>query len=115
MGRRSTLPPTDRLSTCDSYQFTVNPNRLTKTLYRPPVRHRVEEVDLEWAMDRIAQLTQETRDETFVEHDSEGRAISHTLGVGFLGGATLDIEESYLIKKLCIGAGVVFVRNQARI
>ena len=99
----------------DTYQYTVNPNRLTRTLYRRPYGTEWEPVDLEWAMDRIAERIGETRERTFIDHDAEGRPCRHTLSVGFLGGAALDNEENYLIKKFCVGAGIVFVENQARI
>jgi formate dehydrogenase major subunit len=99
----------------DTFQYTVNPNRLTTAMYRRPRGTRWEEVSLEWAMDRIARLTRETRDRTWLDHDAEGRPLRHTPGIGFLGGAALDNEENYLIKKLCVGAGIVYVENQARI
>jgi formate dehydrogenase major subunit len=66
-------------------------------------------------MERIAQLVKQTRDQTFVERDEGGRAVNHTLGIAHLGGATLDNEENYLIKKLWTGLGIVAVENQARI
>ena len=67
-------------------------------------------------MERIAQLTKKARDETFVERLPDGRVVNHTVGIGSLGGATLDNEENYLIKKLFGGGlGIVSVENQARI
>ena len=99
----------------DTFQYTINPNRLTKALYRRPYGTAWEEVDLEWAMDRISERIRETRDRTFIEEDDEGRPVRHTPAIGFLGGAALDNEENYLIKKCCIGAGIVHVENQARI
>jgi formate dehydrogenase major subunit len=58
----------------------------------------------------------QTRDETFVERLADGRVVNHTLGIGSLGGATLDNEENYLIKKLFGGGlGIVNIENQARI
>ena len=67
-------------------------------------------------MERIAHLVKQTRDETLVERDEQGRAVNHTLGIAHLGGATLDNEENYLIKKLfTAGLGIVSVENQARI
>ena len=67
-------------------------------------------------MERIAQLTKRTRDETFVESLPDGRAVNHTNAIASLGGATLDNEENYLIKKLLGGGlGVVNIENQARI
>ncbi len=99
----------------DTFQYTVNPKRLTKTLYRRPYGTESEEVDLEWAMDRIAERIKETRDRTFVRSDDRGRQVNHTEAIGFLGGAALDNEENYLIKKFCVGTGIVSVENQARI
>jgi formate dehydrogenase major subunit len=67
-------------------------------------------------MDRIAYLTKRTRDETFVRKLPDGKAVNHTLGIGSLGGATLDNEENYLIKKLFGGGlGMVWIENQARL
>jgi formate dehydrogenase major subunit len=67
-------------------------------------------------MEQVAQRVKQTRDETFVERLPDGKVINHTLGIGSLGGATLDNEENYLIKKLLGGGlGVVNIENQARI
>ncbi|MBV9580179.1 MAG: hypothetical protein JO057_16450 [Chloroflexi bacterium] len=93
-----------------------NPNRLTKVKYRRPFSDRWEEVSLDWAMERIAQLVKRTRDETFVEQLPDGTLVNHTIAMAELGGATCDNEENYLIKKLCGGGlGMVFIENQARI
>ena len=74
------------------------------------------EVALDWAMDRIAHLTKRTRDESFVARLPDGTRVNHTLAVASMGGATLDNEENYLIKKLfSAGLGMVFVENQARV
>jgi formate dehydrogenase major subunit len=71
---------------------------------------------LEWAMARIAQLVKETRDATFVRELPGGIKVNHTLAIAELGGATLDNEENYLIKKLLSGGlGVVYIENQARV
>jgi formate dehydrogenase major subunit len=94
----------------------TSPARLNKVMYRPPHATEWEERELEWAMDRVAELTKEARDETFVETLADGRLINQTVGVGSLGGATLDNEENYLIKKLFGGGlGMVNIENQARI
>jgi formate dehydrogenase major subunit len=66
-------------------------------------------------MDMIADRVIETRRETWQETDSEGRVLNRTLGIASLGGATLDNEENYLMKKLFTGLGIVSVENQARI
>lgn len=97
-----------------AYQLVVNPNRITSVRYRAPHAAAWEERPLEWAMDRIAQRVKATRDDTFTE-TWQGQRVNHTLGIGCLGGATLENEENYLIKKLMSGLGVVWVENQARI
>lgn len=95
-------------------QLVVNPNRITRALYRAPHGARWEERPLDWAMDRIAERVQATRDATFAE-TWNGQRVNHTLAIGCLGGATLENEENYLIKKLMCALGVVWVENQARI
>jgi formate dehydrogenase major subunit len=97
-------------------EWMNNPLRLTKVLYRAPYSDHWEEKPLEWAMDRIAFLVKRTRDETFVRKLPNGITVNHTLAVASLGGATLDNEENYLIKKLCGGGlGMVWIENQARV
>lgn len=99
-----------------TFGWAVNPNRLTKVKYRAPYSDQWEEKPLDWAMERIAQLIKQTRDETFVRKLPDGTTVNHTLGVAELGGATLDNEENYLIKKLCGGGlGMVWIENQARV
>ncbi len=94
----------------------LSPERVTTVKYRAPFATDWEDRPLEWAMDRIAMLTRQTRDETFVTKLPSGEVVNHTLGVGSLGGATMDNEENYLIKKLFSGGlGIVNVENQARI
>ena len=94
----------------------LSPQRINKVLYRPPHGTAWEEKPLDWAMERIAQLTKQTRDDSFVEHLPDGRVVNHSLGVCSLGGATLDNEENYLIKKLFGGGlGLASIENQARI
>ena len=99
----------------NTYQLTVNPHRVTQVLYRAPYSNRWEVKPLEWAMERIPERVKETRDATFVERDEEGDILNHTLAMSHLGGATLDNEENYLIKKLFNNLGMVAIENQARI
>jgi formate dehydrogenase major subunit len=67
-------------------------------------------------MEQIAQRVKKTRDETFISHLPDGRDVNQTVGIASLGGATLDVEENYLIKKLLNGGlGIVSIENQARI
>jgi formate dehydrogenase major subunit len=94
----------------------LSPLRINKVLYRAPYGTEWEERPLDWAMERIAQLTKQTRDDSFVEQLPDGRTVNHSLGIGSLGGATLDNEENYLIKKLFGGGlGLINIENQARI
>lgn len=93
-----------------------NPMRVTKVKYRAPYSDHWEERPLDWAMERIAQLVKTTRDQHYVEADEKGVPVNRTLAIGHMGGATLDNEENYLIKKLwTAGLGIVAVENQARI
>jgi formate dehydrogenase major subunit len=90
--------------------------RTNEVMYRSPYSDRWERKSLDWAMERIAQLVKRTRDDTFVEQLPDGKTVNHTLAIGSLGGATLDNEENYLIKKLFGGGlGMVWIENQARI
>ncbi len=94
----------------------LSPARINQVMYRAPHSDHWETRPLDWAMERIAQRTKQTRDNTFVETLPDGRVVNHTLGIGSLGGATLDNEENYLIKKLLGGGlGLVNIENQARI
>jgi formate dehydrogenase major subunit len=94
----------------------LSPARINTVLYRAPHATKWETKPLEWAMDRIAERVRQTRDETFVENLPDGTKVNHTLGIGSLGGATLDNEENYLMKKLFGGGlGMVNIENQARI
>src|SRR5436305_11689946 len=99
-----------------TYGLVVNPRRLTTVKYRAPGSDRWEDKPLNWAMERIAQLVKKTRDETFVHQTPDGKTVNRTTGIAHLGGATLDDEENYLIKKLfAAGLGMVYIENQARI
>ena len=98
-----------------TYQLIKNPNRATKVLHRKPGATDWQEVELDWAMDRIAQLVKKTRDETFVERLEDGTLINQTTAIFSLGGATLDNEWNHLEQKLMRGLGVVAIENQARI
>lgn len=97
------------------YQLHKNPNRATRVLHRKPGATRWEEVGLDWAMDRVATLVKQTRDETFVERLKDGSLVNHTTAIFALGGATLDNEWNHMQQKLMRGLGVVAIENQARI
>ena len=98
-----------------TYQLVVNPLRLTTVKYRAPYATEWQEKPLAWAMERIARLVRETRDANWRARDDQGVPLNQTLAIGHLGGATLDNEENYLIKKLFCALGIVWVENQARI
>jgi formate dehydrogenase major subunit len=98
-----------------SRQLVDQPGRLTKVRYRRSGGTEWEELELERAMDMIAERLIRTREETFEERDHRGWKVDRTLGFAHLGGATLDNEENYLIKKLFTAMGAVQIENQARI
>ena len=94
----------------------LSEQRINQVLYRAPYSPVWEARPLDWAMEQVAQRVKQTRDETFTETLPDGTPVNHTLGIGSLGGATLDNEENYLIKKLFGGGlGMVNIENQARI
>jgi formate dehydrogenase major subunit len=99
----------------DSFELLTHPQRLQKVRYRRPFSTDWEDLDLETAMDMIADRLWQSREKTFVEKQ-DGQSLMQTKAIGHLGGATLDNEENYLIKKLFTGGlGMVCVSNQARI
>ena len=99
----------------DTFELHTHPGRLTKVKYRRPFASAWEDIDLERAMDMVADRFWESRQRTFIE-EQDGKKVMHTKAVAHLGGATLDNEENYLIKKLFTGGlGMVCVSNQARI
>jgi len=101
-----------------SFQLTVNPERQKKALYRRPGGTAWEPIELERAMDMIAQRVKKTRDATWRSTATvNGRqvTVNHTMAIGSLGGATLDNEWNYAQAKLWRGLGGVFIENQARI
>ncbi len=100
----------------NAFQLAVNPHRVTQVLYRAPFSDKWETRSMEWALDRIAQRVKEARDADFTARDEQGRLLNSVRCIGTLGGATIDNEENYLLKKLFGGGlGVVSIENQARI
>jgi formate dehydrogenase major subunit len=99
----------------DTFELHTHRDRLKKVKYRRPYSRQWQDLDLETAMDMVADRVWETRERTF-EETREGQLLMQTTGMAHLGGATLDNEENYLIKKLfCAGLGMVCISNQARI
>jgi formate dehydrogenase major subunit len=100
----------------NAFQLAVNSHRVRHVLYRAPYSDHWETRTLDWALDQIAQRVKATRDADFTTRDEQGRLLNSVRSIGTLGGATLDNEENYLIKKLFGGGlGVVSIENQARI
>jgi formate dehydrogenase major subunit len=98
-----------------SEQLVNAPGRQTNVLYRAPYAHEWKHLDKETALEMIAERFIESRRRSWQERDDKGRLLRRTMGIAALGGATLDIEENYLIKKLFTAAGAVQIENQARI
>jgi len=100
----------------NTYQLAVNPHRVTHVLYGAPYSDHWETRTLDWALDRIAERVKTVRDADFTERDERGNLLNSVRTIGTLGGATIDNEENYLIKKLFAGGlGVISIENQARI
>ena len=97
-----------------SKQLVTHPGRQTTVLYRRPYGTEWEPLSLDRAMDMIADRVIAAREQTWQEH-WEGKRVARTLGFASLGGATLDNEENYLIKKLWTAMGAIQIENQARI
>jgi formate dehydrogenase major subunit len=97
-----------------SKQLVTNPGRQTKVLYRRPYGTAWEPLSLDAAMDMIADRVMATRSQTWQEQ-LDGKTVQRTMGIASLGGATLDNEENYLMKKLWTALGALQIENQARI
>ncbi|SEF86774.1 formate dehydrogenase major subunit [Thermomonospora echinospora] len=96
-------------------QLTTGPNRLDTVLYRRPHGTEWEHLDLDTAMDMIADRVIAARLTGWEWEDDQGRPLRRTMGFASLGGATLDNEENYLFKKLFTALGAIQIENQARI
>jgi len=97
-----------------SMQLVSRPDRITTVRYRRPGGTEWEDLDLDTAMEMIADRVIETRRRTWQETAEDGRILRRAMGIAHLGGATLDNEENYLIKKLYTALGAIQVENQAR-
>ena len=95
--------------------YVNSPLREMKVKYRRPHSTHWEHLDLDTATDMIADRVIAARADTWEDSDDKGRALNRTRGIAFLGGATLDTEENYLIKKLFTALGAIQIENQARI
>ena len=98
-----------------SEQLVNSPGRQTKVLYRAPHAREWQRLERDKAIDMVADRFIESRRRTWQARDARGRLLRRTMGIAALGGATLDNEENYLIKKLFTAAGAIQIENQARI
>jgi formate dehydrogenase major subunit len=98
-----------------SEQLVNSPTRELKVKYRAPYATSWTELDLEEATDMVAERVLKARADWWEETTDEGNPLNRTRGIAFLGGATLDTEENYLIKKLFTALGAIQIENQARI
>jgi formate dehydrogenase major subunit len=97
-----------------SKQLVTSPTRVTTVKYRRPYATEWEDLDLDTAMEMIADRVLESRRKGW-QDEHEGRRVNRTMGIASLGGATLDNEENYLMKKLYSALGAIQIENQARI
>jgi formate dehydrogenase major subunit len=98
-----------------SKQLVTGPHRERKVLYRAPYGTEWTELGLDTAMDMIADRVLDARRKGWQDTDDAGHPLRRTMGIASLGGATLDNEENYLIKKLFTALGAIQIENQARI
>jgi formate dehydrogenase major subunit len=99
-----------------TFQLVTGSHRLQHVLHRKPRGTRWEKIPLEKAMEMVAARVKKTRDESWEEHSADQATHVHrTMAIAHLGGATLDNEENYLLKKLYTALGIVQVETQARI
>ena len=98
-----------------SEQLVNSPGRATTMLYRRPKSTEWERIGVEEATDMIADRMVESRARWWQDTDEHGKPLRRTMGIAALGGATLDNEENYLIKKLFTALGAIQIENQARI
>ena len=98
-----------------SRQLVQQPRRALTVKYRAPYATEWQELELETAMDMIAERVIAAREAGWQDVNDEGFRVDRTLGFAHLGGATLDNEENYLIKKLFTALGAIQIENQARI
>ena len=98
-----------------TFQLVTGSHRVSDVLYRRPYGTKWEKIPLERATDMVAERIKKARDENWEDRDKDGHPLRRTMSLAHLGGATLDNEENYLIKKLFTALGIVQIENQARI
>jgi formate dehydrogenase major subunit len=95
--------------------LVTSPSRITTVRYRRPHGTEWEDLPLDRAMDMIADRVIANRRQHWEDRDADGRPLRRAMGFASLGGATLDNEENYLLKKLFTALGAIQIENQARI
>ena len=98
-----------------TYELVTGRHRLTEVRYRPPHATEWQTLPLAQAMEMVADRVKATRDAHWQDRDADGKPLRRTMAIAHLGGATLDNEENYLIKKLFTALGAIQIENQARI
>jgi formate dehydrogenase major subunit len=98
-----------------TFQLVTGSHRLRRVLYRKPYATSWQPIPLEQAMDMVAERVKRTRDAHWQDSSGDGQRLNRTMSIAHLGGATLDNEENYLIKKLFTALGIVQIENQARV
>lgn len=98
-----------------TFQLVTGSHRINQVLYRRPFSANWEPIPLQKAMDMVSERIKRTRDENWEDKNKDGDPLRRTMAMAHLGGATLDNEENYLIKKLFTSLGIVQIENQARI
>lgn len=98
-----------------SKQLVTGPQRLTKVRYRAPYSDQWQDLDLDTAMNMVVDRVLDARSKGWQDFDADRNTLRRTMGIASLGGATLDNEENYLIKKLFTALGALQIENQARI
>lgn len=97
------------------YQLAVNNSRVTSVLHRRPGEDRWREVSWDFALDRIAELVQKTRDPSFERKNTKGQVVNRTTAIAHIGSAALDNEECWSLQALMRSLGLVYIEHQARI
>jgi formate dehydrogenase major subunit len=96
-------------------QLAVNPGRVKRPKYRAPGASEWQDISWEEALERIARLMKDARDERFVEKDDEGNTVNRNEGFAWVGGATISNEEGYLTTKIFRALGCAGLEQQARV
>ncbi len=98
-----------------TFQLVTSEHRVQQVLYRKPYSTSWEAIPLQQAMEMVADRVRDARDQNWQAETESGDVVNRTLSMAHLGGATLDNEENYLLKKLFNSLGIVQIENQARI